>query len=119
MHVISTTGPDNATKSVLPFVAAKGAMSHDEDVDLFLMQEATYLGTERVELDELNAPGLPSVADVLEALQGNEAIRSAIVCEPCAAARGIEESDLAAWAEFGGAGDLVTQAKRNDETLTF
>lgn len=119
MHVITTIGPDNATKTVLPFVAAKGAMSHDEKVDLFMMQEATYLGTERAQLGELLAPGLPSVAEVLEALRGNEAIRSAIVCEPCAVARGIEEADLADWAEFGGAGDLVTQAKRNDETLTF
>jgi len=119
MHVISTIGPDNATKAVLPFVASKGAMGHGEQVDLFLMQEATYLGTERAELGELTAPGLPPVAEVLDALRENDAIRSAIVCEPCAAARGIEEADLVDWAEFGGAGDLVSQAKRNDETLTF
>lgn len=120
MHVISTTGPDNATKAVLPFIAAKGAMSQDDEVDLFLMQEATYLGSRsHANPFQVTAPGLPSVGDVIEALVDGEAIRSAIVCKPCADAREIDPNQLWHWAEFGGAPDLAIQAERNDTTVTF
>ena len=44
MHVLTTIGPDNSTKAVLPFIAGKGAMSRGESVAMFAMQEATYLG---------------------------------------------------------------------------
>jgi len=119
MQVISTVGPDNGTKTVLPFIAAKGAMTEDRQVDLFLMQEATYLGASDLDLDELVAPGLPSVAQVLEQLREGDAIRSAVVCDPCADARGIGKDDLRDWASLGGAGDLVQQVDRNETTLTF
>lgn len=120
MHILTTIGPDNSTKAVLPFIAAKGAMSREDSAAMFAMQEATYLGAERhADLGELKAPGLPPVQEVLEALRSNGALEEFVVCEPCAAARNITEDDLAPWATFGGAGDLARQAAEHDTTLTF
>lgn len=120
MHIIATVGPDNTTKTVLPFVAAKGAMSRGETIAIFAMQEATYLGSTRhADLSELKAPGLPVVQDVLNALLENDALAEFVVCEPCAKARGIQEDDLADWATFGGAGDMARQAAEHDTSLTF
>ena len=120
MHVLTTIGPENSTKAVLPFIAGKGAMSRGENVAMFAMQEATYLGSPRhADLSELKAPGLPTVQAVLEALRENGALAEFIVCKPCAEARGITEDDLAPWATFGGAGDLARQAEAHDTTMTF
>lgn len=120
MHILTTIGPDNSTKAVLPFIAAKGAMSQGKEASLFAMQEATYLGAEgHADLSELKAPGLPTVQDVLETLIANGALKEFVVCEPCAAARNITEDDLASWATFGGAGDLARQAAEHETSLTF
>ncbi len=120
MHIITTVGPENATKTVLPFVAAKGAMGRGEKVAMFAMQEATYLGAPgHMDLAELKAPGLPTVQEVLDALLENDALEGFVVCQPCAKARNIIEADLAPWATFGGAGDLARQAAEHDSTLTF
>jgi predicted peroxiredoxin len=120
MHVLTTIGPDNSTKAVLPFIAGKGAMSRGDTVAMFAMQEATYLGApSHADLGELKAPGLPTVQAVLDELLANDALDEFIVCKPCAEARGIAEADLASWATFGGAGDLARQADAHDTTMTF
>jgi len=120
MHILTTVGPENATKAVLPFIAAKGAVAQGETAALFAMQEATYLGSPRhADLSELKAPGLPSVRAVVDALLEAGALEEFIVCQPCAEARGITEADLADWATFGGAGDLARQAGTHDTTMTF
>lgn len=120
MQCTTTIGPDNATRAVLPFIAAKGAMEHGASTELFLMQEATYLGSERhANLNELQSPGLPSVATVLDALLENDAIGEVIICEPCATARNVTADDLHEWAAFGDAADLYAQLERNDNTVTF
>jgi predicted peroxiredoxin len=120
MHVLTTIGPDNSTKAVLPFIAAKGAMTRGDTAAVFAMQEATYLGSaSHADLGELKAPGLPTVQSVLDALIENEALDEFVVCKPCAEARGITEADLADWATFGGADDLARQAATHDTTMTF
>lgn len=120
MHFLTTIGPDNSTNAVLPFVAAKGAMSRGERAAFFAMQEATYLGSARhADLSELKAPGLPTVQAVLDELLDQDALAEFVVCTPCAEARGITEADLADWATFGGAGDLARQADAHDTTMTF
>lgn len=120
MHIISTIGPDNATKTVLPFITAKGAMENGEGIDMFVMQEATYLGSEtHVDLTELKAPGLQPVGEVLNTLRENGALNEFIVCDPCARARNITEEDLRDFAEFGGAPKLAEQATNHETTTTF
>lgn len=120
MQVITTIGPENTTKTVLPFIAAKGAVSQGQDVDMFLMQEATYLGSPfHSDLSELKAPGLPTVGDVFEALLESGHLNDVVICKPCAQVRGLSAGDLRDFATFGGAGDLATQARRNDSTVTF
>jgi len=120
MHILTTIGPDNSTKAVLPFIAGKGAMSQGDTVAMFAMQEATYLGAPtHADLSELKAPGLPTVQAVLDELLDHDSLDEFVVCKPCAEARGITEADLAPWATFGGAGDLARQADAHDTTMTF
>lgn len=95
-------------------------MSRGEEIALFAMQEATYLGAEsHADLSELKAPGLPTVREVFDTLRAQEALQEFVVCEPCAKARNITEDDLAPWATFGGAGELARQATEHDTSLTF
>ena len=119
MFVIATIGSDNATKTVLPFIAGKGAMNRGESVSVFAMQEATRLATDQQTLKEIKAPGLPTVAEVLNDLQENDALDEFIVCEPCAAARNIAEDDLADWADLGSATDLARLAEEHETTVSF
>lgn len=120
MLAVTTHGPDQATKAVLPFVAAKGAKAEGDATAIFAMQEATYLGSPRhSDLGAIVAPGLDPVGDVLQELRDADALEAFIVCRPCATARGIEEADLAPWAKFGGAPDLYRLAKQHDVVLTF
>lgn len=117
MHIVATVGPDNTTKAVLPFTAAKGAVANGETVDFFLMQEATYVGTRQIDLNELKSPGLPTVQAVLDEIRPH--INSLIVCQPCAEARGITEDGLLDIAEFGNTPDLAKQAAQHGTTVTF
>lgn len=120
MHVLTTIGPDNSTKAVLPFIAGKGALTRGDSMALFAMQEATYLGAStHADLAELKAPGLPTVQAVLDELRRENALDEFVVCRPCAEARGIREADLATWATFGGADDLARQAAEHNTTITF
>lgn len=119
MFVIATVGSDNATKTVLPFVTGRGAMNRGESVSVFAMQEATRLATDQRALEEIKAPGLPTVAEVLDDLQEGDALDEFVVCKPCAEARNISEDDLADWATLGSATDLARLAEEHETTVTF
>jgi predicted peroxiredoxin len=119
MFVIATVGSDNATKTVLPFVTGRGAMNRGESVSVFAMQEATRLATDQRTLEEIKAPGLPTVAEVLEELQANDALNEFVVCKPCAEARNIAEDDLADWADLGSSTDLARLAEEHETTVSF
>lgn len=120
MFVISTTGPNNATKAVLPFMTGKGAMTREEPVALFFMQEATYLASEsHTNLSELTAPGLPPIAAILEELRESGTLEEAIVCDPCASARNIDADDLREWARLGSAEDLARLTESHETTVSF
>lgn len=120
MYTVSTIGPDNATKAVEPFMVGIGAMQRDDTLDLFLMQEAAYLASERhVDLSSLVAPGMPSVAEAVADLRAADALGECYVCEPCATVREIREDDLREWIEFGDPADLARLADENQTTMTF
>lgn len=120
MQVITTVGPDNVTNCGLPFVAAMGAAEDGDEVDLFLTQEGTYMGSDRhSDWSKLQSPGLPPVSELFETVEDHDALRDFVVCEPCTDARGIGAADLREFARFGGPEDLVAQARRNDTTITF
>lgn len=120
MFVITTIGTNNATKTVLPFITAKGAMGRGETVSIFTMQEATRLGTKpQSQLDEITAPGLPPVGAILDELLAGDALEEFVVCEPCAAARDIGEEDLVEWASLGDATDLARLAAEHETTVSF
>lgn len=119
MFVIATVGGDNATKTVLPFIAGRGAMNRGESLSVFAMQEATRLATDQRTQEEIDAPGLPTVAEVLDELRKNDALDEFVVCKPCADAWNITEDDLADWATLGSATDLARLAEDHETTVTF
>lgn len=125
MLTIASTGPDNPNQAILPFVALKGSIGGaqsglypEEEPEMFLMQEAIYLGTKQTDLTEIKAVGLPPIAEVLEFLRDHNF--RMVVCEPCAVGRGITEtSHLINVAEMGEASDLAHMTQRHDAVLTF
>jgi predicted peroxiredoxin len=120
MQIVTTVGPNNVTNVALPFVAAMAAAEDGDEVDMFLTQEGTYMGSTRhSDWSELQSPGLDPVDEIFETVLERDALRDFVVCEPCTDARGIEEDDLREFARFGGPGDLTDQANRNDTTITF
>jgi len=120
MQIIVTVGPDNVTKCGLPFVAAKAAAEDGDDVDFFLTQEGTYMGSSRhSDWSALQSPGLPSVDRLFEDVTESDALNDFVVCEPCTDARGIETDDLRKFAYMGGPEDLARQARESDTTVTF
>lgn len=120
MYVVTTIGPENATKTVEPFMVGLGAMERDDTLDLFLLQEAAYLASERhIDLSTLSAPGMPTVAEAVEKLRDGGGLGECYVCEPCATVRNIRPEDLREWATIGGPEDLARLAEENDTTMTF
>lgn len=121
MFVIGTRGPDQPNLAALPFVALKGAVASGEfpgePPQVFLMQEATYLADRHLDLAEVKAVGLPTVAEVVAFLR--EHGLEVVVCRPCAEARGLTEDRLMEGARMGGAGDMAKMAKAHSVTLTF
>lgn len=121
MFIIATHGPDQPNIAALPFVALKGAIASGEfpgePPEIFLMQEATYLGDARTNLHEIKAVGLPPIGEVVEFLKEHDL--NLVVCRPCAEARGISEEGLVPFARMGGAGDMAAMAKSHSVTLTF
>lgn len=86
---------------------------------MFVMQEVTRLATNPQEtLAESKAPGLPTVAEVLDELQANDVLDEVIVCEPCARARNITDDEIADGAEFGQAPDLARRAEEHKTTCS-
>lgn len=124
MHIITTVGPENSTKTVLPFVAAKGALSRGTSARFFAMQARSHLPGQHASRRPhgAKAPGLPTVQTVqavLDELLSHDALDEFIVCRPCAEARNITADDLADWTTFGGADALARQAELNVTTFTF
>lgn len=120
MQIIDTVGPDNVTKVGLPFVTAMAAAEDGDEVDFFLTQEGTYMGSSRhTDWSGLQSPGLDPVDELFAAVLERDALRDFVVCEPCTDPRGIEADDLREFARFGGPADLTMQATRNDTTITF
>lgn len=120
MHIVTTVGPDDLTTVGVPFVAANAAAKRGDPVDLFFVQEATYLASARhSDWSELASPGLDPLDELFEVVLENDMLRDCVVCEPCTPPRGIEPDDLRTFARLGGPDDLITQADRNDTTLSF
>lgn len=97
-------------------------MSRSDTAVVCATQEATYIGADsHVDRAALKAPGLPFVAGVLEVLRENDALEEFVVCEPCADARNISETetDLARWATSGDTGDLARQVEDHETTVIF
>lgn len=124
MLCVASHGPDNPNQAVLPFAALKGSIGAAENGDypeeppeMFLMQEAVYLGASATPLDEIKAVGLPPIGDIVSFLR-DYGFRM-VVCRPCAEGRGLTGSELADYAEMGEGSDLAALTQEHNRTLTF
>jgi tRNA 2-thiouridine synthesizing protein D len=111
MHfAISTTwGPTDTTRASLPFIFAKQALAKGDTVMLMLFHDAVSIAVEGTSAKMLPV-GPPPAFDEVFAHENAEVI----VCDPCAAARGITADMLRENARLGGMGDLHAQATRED-----
>lgn len=121
MLAVSTVGPDNASVAAEPFILADAAKHTDDDsLDVFLMQEAVYLASaNHADLETVVSPGFDSIETLVQDGLDDDVIDDVVVCEPCAAARCVDETDLRDWATMGGPDDLGRLTDEHDTTLTF
>ncbi len=96
-----TDDPNRATRGL--FLAAM-AQKKGKNVTVFLLDEAVYLARKGA-VENLKAATGDSADDSLAHLQAHEV--PILVCTPCAAARFIEERDLADSCRLATAGELI------------
>ena len=118
MFLLITDGPDDSA-APLPFVAAKGAMEDGDEVSIVTMADAVSLLRRDVDLQALEASGLPAVAAAVEALRDRGALADAVALRPCCESRGIDEADLCEWASMGEPSAISRLAAEHETTLSF
>lgn len=122
---VASNGPDNPNKAILPFVSLKGSIGAasegnypEERPEMFLMQEGVYLASNRTDLYEIKAVGLPPVGEVLDFLRDYDV--RLVACKPCAEGRGLTHDDqLIDAAEMGEGKDLAAMSRNHEQVLTF
>ena len=89
--LICLTGPDNPSRASLLFASAHLLAEANHAVRIDLAGDGTLL-IRRGVADELRAPGLPALTDIMAKAQTQGIL--IYVCRACAEARGITNSDL-------------------------
>ena len=114
--VVSTHGPENPEKCLMPFIVGNAAMALDVKVTVFLMNAGVELAVkgsaDRVPALE-GMPKLPELMKTFEELGGE-----ILLCGPCCNHRGIDSAQLVANAKVGGAAGLVDMIM-NQKVLSF
>lgn len=102
--LIITHAADDPEMATLPFIIANGALAMNVEPVIILQGEAVRLATPGG-ADAVVAEGLAPLAGLMDALL-DSGLRI-MVCSPCLATRGIDESELRDGCYVGGAGVIV------------
>ncbi len=114
--IISTIGPENTEKCLLPFIAGNAALSMDIETTMFLMAGGVELAKDGVAKTIPQYEGLPNFATLLDSfLELGGEIK---LCGPCCIHRGIGDTDLIRGSSIGGASRLVDLAMTR-KVITF
>ena len=114
--IVSTHGPEDPEKSLIPFIVANASLAMDIETTVFLMASAVNLAVkgavEKMEKQE----GMPSILELF----GHFTELGGIIklCGPCCLHRHITGDDLIDIAEIGGAAGLVEMVMGR-KTLSF
>jgi predicted peroxiredoxin len=97
------TGLEDAERVTIAFLVAGAAAEQGKEVTMFLTKEAVRLGLPGYG-DAVACDGCPPLAQLVEQYAGNGG--RLLVCPICFHARKLDEGDLVANAELGGATPL-------------
>ncbi len=114
--IISTIGPENPEKLLMPFIVANTSLTLDIPVTMFFMSSGVELALKgKAEtIEKLNdMPDLPSLLQTFVSQGGIIKL-----CGPCCNHRNIKPEDLIEGAEIGGAAGLVDLVMER-KVLTF
>ncbi|RKZ28135.1 sulfur reduction protein DsrE [bacterium] len=114
--IISTHGPDNAEKAILPFVAATAAQSLGTEVNIISQSNCVEIvskgGAEKVQAEHF--PNLKELLDLFIEQGGK-----LLVCSPCMKARCMTEEDLIDGATIVSAGTVIKEVDEADKVLVY
>ena len=85
--IIANNGPEDANRATVPFLTAKALVEKGHEVAIWLYNNAVYLMPEHV-AENIQAPGLPNLEDLLLFLTMNKKIPIYIGVS-CAIGRGL------------------------------
>lgn len=118
MFVITTMGSDDVD-AVFPFATAKATIDRGDPVSMFLMSEATRLGTTIGDVHEITSPGMPTVGELRDEILASDSLEEFIVCEPCGVPRGVTKDNMIEGAVFGDGSDDARLIAEHDTTLIW
>ena len=113
---IVTHSLDDPEKATLPFMIATVALTMDVEPFIVLQGEGVWLA-KRGFADTVRAEGLTPVEDLMAPVFA--AGHRMMVCSPCLATRGIEESDLREGVYVAGAAKIVEAMLECENFLTY
>ena len=111
-----TSGAEEPERATLPFVAANIAATAGQDAVVLCTIEGVRLGVSGA-ADEVAAPGLPKLADLMsQYIANNGAIW---LCGACTKPRGITEDQLRDGAVIVGAAKVVEEIVGGAKPIAF
>lgn len=114
--IISTIGPDNQEKAILPFVIANGALTVDAEVVVILQSAAVLLAKKGV-ADHINSPELMPLKDLIDSFI--ELGGKLLLCSPCIKERKIKTEDLIPNSVIVAAGTVVDEVMSAKSVITY
>ena len=114
--IISTVGPENPEKATLPFVCATAAQSMDVEVTMILQSNGVLI-SKKGEADDIKAPGLMPLKDLLKTFLELEG--KLLLCSPCIKERNISTDELVEGSELIAAGTVVSEVLSAKNVLTY
>ncbi|MGH7687180.1 MAG: DsrE family protein [Candidatus Dormibacteria bacterium] len=111
-----TWGRDDPERATLPFVAANVAATAGQEAVILCTVEAVRLGV-RGGADDVAAPGLPKLCDILAQFIANKG--TVWLCGACTKPRGITEDELSDGVVIVGAARIVEEVVAGAKTVAF
>ena len=109
--IIANNGPEDANRATVPFLTAKALVEKGHEVSIWLYNNAVYLMPEGV-AENIQAPGLPNLEDLLLFLSMREKIPIYIGVS-CAIGRGLVTQEHEPLCDFT-CGELGTPSQLAD-----
>lgn len=114
--IIATHAEEHPDKATLPFVVGNTALAMGTQVTIMLQTSAVFLAT-RGYADHVQAPGFPSLADLMATYK--EADGKLLVCSPCLQARKIGAEQLIEEAQIVAGATLLAEIMESTKVITY